>query len=113
MKNVRDSRISWMRGFVDTFRLFTQGNGHYSWWSHFANSAGRGTSGGESTTFSWSRQLRDAVKGAEIIHPHRSMGSDHWPGQRHARCINPQGRALARASALAAVLFDLDGTLVG
>ena len=25
-------------GFVDTFRIFTQGNGHYSWWSHFANS---------------------------------------------------------------------------
>jgi len=28
-------------GFVDTFRLFTQGNGHYSWWSHFANSRAR------------------------------------------------------------------------
>jgi exodeoxyribonuclease-3 len=22
--------------FVDTFRMFTQGNGHYTWWSHFA-----------------------------------------------------------------------------
>ena len=28
-------------GFVDTFRLFTQGNGHYSWWSNFANSRAR------------------------------------------------------------------------
>ncbi|MEO8314588.1 MAG: exodeoxyribonuclease III, partial [Pseudomonadota bacterium] len=28
-------------GFVDTFRIFTQGNGHYSWWSHFANSRAR------------------------------------------------------------------------
>jgi exodeoxyribonuclease-3 len=28
-------------GFVDTFRLFTQGNGHYSWWSHFANARAR------------------------------------------------------------------------
>jgi exodeoxyribonuclease-3 len=28
-------------GFVDTFRMFTQGNGHYSWWSHFANSRAR------------------------------------------------------------------------
>src|SRR6267154_186342 len=28
-------------GFVDTFRLFTQGNGHYSWWSPFANSRAR------------------------------------------------------------------------
>jgi len=24
-------------GFVDTFRIFTKGNEHYSWWSHFAN----------------------------------------------------------------------------
>ena len=22
-------------GFVDTFRIFTEGNGHYTWWSHF------------------------------------------------------------------------------
>src|SRR3984957_13364576 len=28
-------------GFIDPFRLFTQGNGHYSWWSHFANSRAR------------------------------------------------------------------------
>jgi exodeoxyribonuclease-3 len=26
------------KGFVDTFRLFTKGKGHYTWWSHFANS---------------------------------------------------------------------------
>jgi exodeoxyribonuclease-3 len=25
------------KGFIDTFRLFTKGNGHYTWWSHFAN----------------------------------------------------------------------------
>ena len=28
-------------GFIDTFRLFTQGNGHYTWWSPFANSRAR------------------------------------------------------------------------
>ncbi len=28
-------------GFVDTFRLFKQGNGYYTWWSHFANSRAR------------------------------------------------------------------------
>ena len=28
-------------GFVDTFRMFTQGNGHYTWWSHFANARAR------------------------------------------------------------------------
>src|SRR6202050_2356001 len=24
-------------GFIDTFRLFHQGNGYYTWWSHFGN----------------------------------------------------------------------------
>src|SRR3989344_4816919 len=28
-------------GFVDTFRIFTKGPGHYSWWSHFANARAR------------------------------------------------------------------------
>ena len=28
-------------GFVDTFRMFTKGNGHYTWWSHFANARAR------------------------------------------------------------------------
>jgi exodeoxyribonuclease III len=28
-------------GFVDTFRHFTKGNGHYSWWSHWANARAR------------------------------------------------------------------------
>ena len=28
-------------GFVDTLRLFKQGNGHYTWWSHYANSRER------------------------------------------------------------------------
>jgi exodeoxyribonuclease III len=27
--------------FIDTFRIFTQGNGHYTWWSHFANARER------------------------------------------------------------------------
>ncbi len=28
-------------GYVDTFRLFTKGNGHYSWWSNFGNARAR------------------------------------------------------------------------
>jgi exodeoxyribonuclease-3 len=28
-------------GFIDTFRIFTEGKGHYSWWSHFAKSRER------------------------------------------------------------------------
>jgi exodeoxyribonuclease-3 len=63
-------------GFVDTFRLFTQGNGHYSWWSHFANSRARNV-GWRIDYVLVSRQLRDAVKSAEI-HP-TVMGSDHCP----------------------------------
>ena len=63
-------------GFVDTFRLFTQGNGHYSWWSHFANSRARNV-GWRIDYVLVSRQLRDAVKQAEI-HP-SVMGSDHCP----------------------------------
>jgi exodeoxyribonuclease-3 len=63
-------------GFVDTFRLFTQGNGHYSWWSHFANSRARNV-GWRIDYVLVSEQLRKAVQKAEI---HASvMGSDHCP----------------------------------
>ena len=63
-------------GFIDTFRMFTQGNGHYSWWSHFANSRARNV-GWRIDYVLVSRQLRDAVKQAEI-HP-AVLGSDHCP----------------------------------
>ena len=63
-------------GFVDTFRLFTQGNGHYSWWSHFANSRARNI-GWRIDYVLVSKQLRGAVTGA-AIHP-GVMGSDHCP----------------------------------
>jgi exodeoxyribonuclease III len=63
-------------GFVDTFRMFTQGNGHYSWWSHFANSRARNV-GWRIDYLMVSAALRSAVKSAEI---HASvMGSDHCP----------------------------------
>jgi len=63
-------------GFIDTFRLFTQGNGHYSWWSHFANSRARNV-GWRIDYVLVSSQLRDAVKAAKI---HADvMGSDHCP----------------------------------
>jgi exodeoxyribonuclease III len=63
-------------GFVDTFRLFTQGNGHYSWWSHFANSRARNV-GWRIDYVLVSEQLRAKVKAAEI-HA-KVMGSDHCP----------------------------------
>jgi exodeoxyribonuclease-3 len=63
-------------GFVDTFRLFTQGNGHYSWWSHFANSRARNI-GWRIDYFLVSTVLRGSVKAAGI---HADiMGSDHCP----------------------------------
>jgi exodeoxyribonuclease-3 len=63
-------------GFVDTFRLFTQGNGHYSWWSHFANSRARNI-GWRIDYFLVSASLRNSVKEA-AIYPH-VIGSDHCP----------------------------------
>jgi len=63
-------------GFVDTFRLFTQGNGHYSWWSHFANSRARNV-GWRIDYFFVSATLKAAVKAAAI---HADvLGSDHCP----------------------------------
>ncbi|MDQ2641766.1 MAG: exodeoxyribonuclease III [Pseudomonadota bacterium] len=63
-------------GFIDTFRLFTQGNGHYSWWSHFANSRARNV-GWRIDYVLVSASLRDKVKAARI---HADvMGSDHCP----------------------------------
>lgn len=63
-------------GFVDTFRLFKQGNGYYTWWSHFANSRARNI-GWRIDYFLVSAKLRDAVKQADI-HPD-VLGSDHCP----------------------------------
>ncbi len=63
-------------GFVDTLRLFKQGNGHYTWWSHFANSRARNV-GWRIDYILVSPQLRSAVKAADI---HAEvMGSDHCP----------------------------------
>jgi exodeoxyribonuclease III len=63
-------------GFVDTFRLFTQGNGHYTWWSNFANSRARNV-GWRIDYFLVSSKLRNTIKSAKI---HADvMGSDHCP----------------------------------
>jgi exodeoxyribonuclease III len=63
-------------GFVDTLRMFQQGNGHYTWWSHFANSRARNV-GWRIDYFLVSDALKDKVKAADI---HADiMGSDHCP----------------------------------
>ncbi len=63
-------------GFVDTFRLFTQGNGHYTWWTHWANSRARNV-GWRIDYVLVSSSLKSKVKSANI---HADvMGSDHCP----------------------------------
>lgn len=64
------------KGFVDTFRIFTQGNGHYSWWSHFANSRARNVGWRIDYVFA-SKELAPLITLARI-HP-AIMGSDHCP----------------------------------
>ncbi|HEY5121442.1 MAG TPA: exodeoxyribonuclease III, partial [Acidimicrobiales bacterium] len=63
-------------GFVDSFRLFTQGNGHYTWWSNFSAARERNV-GWRIDYFLVSRDLVSRVSAAEI---HADlMGSDHCP----------------------------------
>jgi exodeoxyribonuclease-3 len=63
-------------GFVDTFRIFTHGNGHYTWWSHFANARARNV-GWRIDYVLVSPALKPLVKSAKI---HADvMGSDHCP----------------------------------
>jgi exodeoxyribonuclease-3 len=63
-------------GFVDTLRMFKQGNGYYTWWSHFANARARNV-GWRIDYFLVSGGLKDKVKAA-AIHPD-VLGSDHCP----------------------------------
>jgi exodeoxyribonuclease-3 len=63
-------------GFVDTFRMFKQGKGYYTWWSHFAKARERNV-GWRIDYFLVSETLRGKVKDA-AIHA-EVMGSDHCP----------------------------------
>lgn len=63
-------------GFVDTFRMFKQGNGYYTWWSNFGGARERNV-GWRIDYFLVSSALKSKVKGADI-HPD-VMGSDHCP----------------------------------
>jgi exodeoxyribonuclease-3 len=63
-------------GFIDTLRMFKQGNGHYSWWSHFAKARERNV-GWRIDYFLVSESLKGSVKDAAI---HADVfGSDHCP----------------------------------
>jgi len=61
---------------VDTFRIFTKGNGHYTWWSHFANARARNVGWRIDYIFA-SSKLAKKVKSAKILP--EVLGSDHCP----------------------------------
>jgi len=63
-------------GFVDTFRMFTKGNGHYTWWTHWANARARNV-GWRIDYIMVSKDLKTGVKKANIHN--NIMGSDHCP----------------------------------
>lgn len=63
-------------GFIDTFRMFTKGAGHYSWWSHFAKARERNV-GWRIDYWFVSENLKKKVQSA-TIHP-EFLGSDHCP----------------------------------
>lgn len=63
-------------GFHDTFRMFNQEGGNYTWWTHWANSRARNV-GWRIDYFLASDSIKDAVTEAKI---HADiMGSDHCP----------------------------------
>lgn len=63
-------------GFFDTFRMFTKGNGHYSWWTQWANARARNV-GWRIDYLLASASLKDHIQEAKI---HTDVfGSDHCP----------------------------------
>jgi exodeoxyribonuclease-3 len=63
-------------GFTDSFRMFHEGNGHYSWWSHFGHARERNV-GWRIDYAMVSNELTPLVRKAAI---HADiLGSDHCP----------------------------------
>jgi exodeoxyribonuclease III len=63
-------------GFVDTFRMFTEGNGHYTWWSHWGAARERNVGWRIDYMFA-SRNLTSMIRRAQIHS--EVLGSDHCP----------------------------------
>jgi len=63
-------------GFIDTFRIFHKGNGHYSWWTNWSNARERNV-GWRIDYWLASASLKHSIKEAKI---HADVfGSDHCP----------------------------------
>jgi exodeoxyribonuclease-3 len=63
-------------GFIDTFREFTKGNGHYTWWTPWRNAREKNI-GWRIDYFFISKKLLPKLKDAKILGD--VMGSDHCP----------------------------------
>ena len=63
-------------GFLDTFRVFETGGGHYTWWSQMGNCRKRNI-GWRIDYFGVSERLRPRLKSAFILK--EVTGSDHCP----------------------------------
>lgn len=63
-------------GFIDTFRLFESGGGHYTWWSYMGRARKKNV-GWRIDYFCVSPELEDEVKESYILP--QVMGSDHAP----------------------------------
>ncbi|MEK7107121.1 MAG: exodeoxyribonuclease III [Patescibacteria group bacterium] len=63
-------------GFTDSFRYFTKGKGHYTWWSHFANARARNI-GWRLDYIFVSNALKKNLRSASILPG--VLGSDHCP----------------------------------
>lgn len=63
-------------GYVDTFRMFHEGNGHYSWWDVKTRARERNV-GWRIDYFFVSKELKSKVESASILSS--TQGSDHCP----------------------------------
>lgn len=64
------------QGFIDTFRLFTSGNGNYTWWTYRGDARERNI-GWRIDLFVVSFALKEKVRNSTILKD--VMGSDHCP----------------------------------
>lgn len=63
-------------GYVDTFRMFTEEGGHYSWWDMKTRSRDRNV-GWRIDYFFVNEEFKDSVKDSFMLSD--VMGSDHCP----------------------------------